>query len=87
MCLLYIVAGFGILLTVISGQYSHHELLFWSFLSSLVATGFLYSLQRRVKAGYSGYRERTRFFVELGGGVSGFAAFGLFIWLMIVIWI
>jgi hypothetical protein len=87
MCLPYIIAGFGILLTVLSGQYSNHTYLFWVFLGCTAASGFFYSLQRRIMADPAGQGHKTRLIIELGTGVFGFAALGLFIWLMIVIWI
>jgi hypothetical protein len=87
MCLLYIIAGLGILLTNISGQYSDHTTLFWSFLGCTAATGFFYSLQRRIKADPAVQGYNTRLIIELGTATSGFATLGLFIWLMIVIWI
>jgi hypothetical protein len=87
MCLLYIIAGLGILLTLISGQYSDHTALFWSFLACSAATGFFYSLQRRIMTDPAGQGYNTRLIVELGTGLFGFATLGLFIWLIIVIWI
>ena len=88
MCLLYIIAGLGILLTVLSGQYSDHTGLFWAFLGCTGATGFFYSLQQRIMAApILGQRYNIRLIIELGTGTFGFATLGLFIWLMIVIWI
>jgi hypothetical protein len=87
MCLLYIIAGLGILLTIISGQYADHTALFWSFLGCTGATGFFYSLQRRIMADPAGQGCKTHIIVELGTGIFGFVTLGLFIWLIIVIWI
>lgn len=87
MCLLYIIAGLGIVLTVISGQYSDHTALFWSFLACTGATGFFYSLQRRIMADPAGQGRNTQMIVELGTGAFGFATLGLFLWLVVVIWL
>lgn len=87
MCLLYIIGGLGILMTVISGQYSQHTILFWSFLAATFATGFFYSLQRQIMADPRGQGKNTFLTVELGTGLCGFTTFGLFIWLSIVIWL
>jgi len=87
MCLLYIIGGLGILLTIISGQYDQHTILFWSFLSATVATGFFYSLQRRIMADPRGQGRNTFLTVELGTGICGFITIGLFVWLCIVVWI
>jgi hypothetical protein len=87
MCLLYIIAGLGILLAIISGQYDHHILLFWSFLIAIGLTGFFYSVLRRLIVDPQGQGKNTFLVLELGTGVFGFTAFGLFIWLCIVIWI
>ena len=87
MCLLYIIAGLGIVLTIISGQYSDHTALFWSFLGCTGATGFFYSLQRRIMADPAGQGRNTHMIVELGTGVFGFATLGLFLWLVVVIWL
>jgi hypothetical protein len=87
MCLLYIIGGIGILLTMLSGQYADHMILFWAFLGCTAATGFFYSLQRRIMADPAGQGYNTRLIIELGTGACGFATLGLFIWLMIVIWI
>ncbi len=87
MCLLYIIAGSGILLTVISGQYSQHTLLFWSFLAVTAATGFFYSLQKQIMADPRGQGRKTFMTVEVGTGLCGFVTLALFIWLCIVIWL
>lgn len=87
MCLLYIIAGIGILLTVLSGQYPDHTILFWVFLGCTGATGFFYSLERRIMADPDGQGFNTRLIVSLGTGIFGFASLGLFIWLMVIIWI
>jgi hypothetical protein len=88
MCFLYVIAGVGILLTVLSGQYSDHTLLFWAFVVSTFITGFFYSLQHRMAdATGQGLNNRLRLTIEFGTGTSGFATLGLFIWLIIVIWI
>lgn len=87
MCLLYIIAGLGILLTIISGQYSDHTGLFWSFLLCTAATGFFYSLQRRIMANQLKQEHKYQMFVEVGTGICGFATIGLFVWLLIVIWV
>jgi len=86
MCLLYIIAGIGILLTIISGQYSQHTALFWSFLGVTAATSLFYSIQRQIMADSRGQGRKTFMTVELGTGLYGFATLALFIWLCIVIW-
>jgi hypothetical protein len=87
MSLLYIIAGIGILLTIISGQYSQHTVLFWSFLAVTAATGFFYSLQRKIMTHPRGQDRKTFMTVELGTGLCGFATLALFVWLCIVIWL
>ncbi len=87
MCLIYIIGGLGIVLTLLSGHYSDHTTLFWAFLGCTAATGFFYSLQRRLMADPAGQGRNTMLTIELGTGSFGFATLGLFIWLCIVIWI
>lgn len=87
MCLLYIIAGIGTLLTMVSGQYSQHMALFWSFLGVTAATGFFYSVQRQIMADPRGQGRKTFIIVELGTGLCGFVTLALFIWLCVVIWL
>lgn len=87
MCVLYIMGGFGIVLTLLSGQYSAHTILFWAFLGCAAATGFFYSLERMLAADPVGQGKNTMLTIALGTGLFGFATLGLFVWLCIVIWI
>ena len=87
MCLLRFIAGVGILLTILSGQYSDHTILFWVFLGCTVAAGFFYSLWRGIMADPAGQGYNTRLIIELGASIFAWGTFGLFIWLIIVIWI
>jgi hypothetical protein len=88
MGLLYIIGGIGIFLTVISGQYSDHILLFWSFLGCTAVTGILYSRLRQPipKAASQDTIARV---IALGllANFLCFATFVLLVWLCIVIWI
>lgn len=87
MCLLYLIAALGIILTVVSGQYQEHMVLFWAFLVATAATGMFYSVDRRIRTNPEGIGRGTRLTIEVGTGVCGFATLGLFIWLCVVIWL
>jgi hypothetical protein len=90
MCLVYILIGIGSVLTMISGQYSDHVRLFWSFIGSTIALGLCYSIQRQIMARDT-FIDRNpplvKLMFELAVGIFGVAAIVQFIWLCVVIWI
>ena len=87
MCLLYAMLGAGVVLTLLSGQYSDHAILFWAFVVAVFLTAGFYKNQLNVAQGQAKFSLRTRKVIELGTGVFGVATAVLFVWLMVVIWI
>lgn len=84
MVLLKIIVVIGVILTIISGQYSDHVVLFWIFIGSCLLTGMLYIGSKSAKNEMK-YRQADIY--EGLTGISGFATLILFVWLCIVIWI
>jgi hypothetical protein len=88
MSLLHIITGLGILLTVISGQYSDHKILFWAFLVLNISSTLLYGNRHIIHRHTMGDSPTT-----LAAIVDGLIAIlvlvsvVLFLVLMVVIWI
>jgi hypothetical protein len=82
MCLIEILGAVAILVTVVSGQYSQHTVLFWSALTALVAAALIYipANQHKRVSGQEGV------LWNLGGFVF-LVAFTLVVWLSVVVWI
>lgn len=87
MCLLFLLATLGTVLTLISGQYSEHTFLFWSFLIFTAATGTFYSAERQISNTPVERVSSKHLTISIGTAVCGVVAFVLFLWLSITIWL
>ena len=86
MCLLIIIGFIGIVLTLVSGQYSEHTSLFWFFLGTNLLTAYFYKTYRRAES-VQATSENILAWLHFLLGVFGLTAGVLFVWLCVVIWL